>query len=29
MGEITPETMNSINNALQVSFGLVDRRQLL
>ena len=28
MGEITPETMNSINSALSISFGLVDRRHL-
>ncbi len=26
MGEITPETMSSINNALSISFGLTDRR---
>ena len=28
MGEITPETMNSINSAHSISFGLVDRRHL-
>ena len=28
MGEITPEPMNSINSALSISFGLVDRRHL-
>ena len=28
MGEITPETMNSINSALSISFGLVDRHHL-
>ena len=28
MGEITPETMNSINSALSISFGLIDRRHL-
>ena len=28
MGEITPETMNSINSALSISFWLVDRRHL-
>ena len=28
MGEITPETMNSINSALSISFGLVDRHNI-
>lgn len=28
MGEITPETMTSINSALSISFGLTDRRQI-
>ena len=28
MGEITPETMNSINSALSISFGLTDRRTI-
>lgn len=28
MGEITPETMSSINSALSISFGLTDRRQI-
>ena len=28
MGEITPETMHSVDSALSISFGLTDRRSI-